>query len=218
MAARAPRLHIKGTRDGLVFYFDPNASVEELLAALEERLTEGIDRLAERGGPTPVILHFGTRYVPEEVLAAILEAFRSRPTLAVREVVRDVYRKDEVEQMLRRARMRTEVGIIRSGELVESEGDILVLGDVNPGGVVRAGGNIFVFGQLAGVAHAGCGGRSRLIVAHDFRATHLSIGGVHAEAVPPEHYGRGAFVRLEGEALRFYPIRALRTLDLGAPV
>ncbi|MBE3596788.1 MAG: septum site-determining protein MinC [Hydrogenibacillus sp.] len=216
MAATAPRIHIKGTRDGLVFYFDPTCSIDELLSTLSYRLEEGLDRLAGRGGPTPVVLHFGSRYVPEDVLRAILAEFERRPSLAVREVVRDVYLKEEVEAMLRRARTHTEVGIIRSGELVESEGDILILGDVNPGGVVRAGGNIFVFGQLAGCAYAGVGGRHRLIVAHDMRATHLSIADVHAEDVPPAYYGRGAFVRLEDGALTFHPLTALRTLDVSS--
>lgn len=46
-------------------------------------------------------------------------------------------------------------GTIRSGELIESNGDLLILGDVNPGATVRAKGNVMVFGRLLGIAHAG---------------------------------------------------------------
>ncbi|HBU12606.1 MAG TPA: hypothetical protein DEB31_07755, partial [Clostridiales bacterium] len=49
-------------------------------------------------------------------------------------------------------------GTVRSGQRIESEGDIVIVGDVNPGAEVIAGGSIAVFGKLRGLAHAGCGG------------------------------------------------------------
>lgn len=54
---------------------------------------------------------------------------------------------------------------VRSGQRIECEGDIVVIGDVNPGGELIAGGNIVVFGKLKGLAHAGCSGRSDVRVA-----------------------------------------------------
>lgn len=54
---------------------------------------------------------------------------------------------------------------IRSGQRVECEGDIVVIGDVNPGAEVIAGGSIAVFGKLRGLAHAGCAGRTDVCVA-----------------------------------------------------
>lgn len=49
-------------------------------------------------------------------------------------------------------------GTIRSGEHIDSEGDLLVLGDVNPGGMVSAVGDVMVWGRLLGVAHSGKNG------------------------------------------------------------
>ncbi|MGI6152531.1 MAG: septum site-determining protein MinC [Christensenellaceae bacterium] len=54
---------------------------------------------------------------------------------------------------------------VRSGQRIECEGDVVVLGDVNPGGEVIAGGSIAVFGRLRGLAHAGCSGRTDVCVA-----------------------------------------------------
>lgn len=54
---------------------------------------------------------------------------------------------------------------IRSGQRIECEGDIVVIGDVNPGAEVIAGGSIAVFGRLSGLAHAGCSGRTDVCVA-----------------------------------------------------
>jgi septum site-determining protein MinC len=54
---------------------------------------------------------------------------------------------------------------LRSGQRVECEGDIIVLGDVNDGAEVIAGGSIAVMGALRGLAHAGATGRSDVVVA-----------------------------------------------------
>tara|TARA_Y100001968_G_scaffold7640_1_gene6515 strand:+ start:195 stop:848 length:654 start_codon:yes stop_codon:yes gene_type:complete len=49
-------------------------------------------------------------------------------------------------------------GTLRSGEYLESPGDLLILGDVNPGAKVSAEGNIIIWGRLLGIAHAGSKG------------------------------------------------------------
>ena len=49
-------------------------------------------------------------------------------------------------------------GTVRSGEYIESPGDLLILGDVNPGAKVSAEGNIIIWGRLLGIAHAGSKG------------------------------------------------------------
>jgi len=54
---------------------------------------------------------------------------------------------------------------IRSGQQVFHPGNVVILGDVNPGGEVVAGGNIIVMGVFRGVAHAGAMGDKRAIVA-----------------------------------------------------
>ena len=48
--------------------------------------------------------------------------------------------------------------LIRSGQQVNSQGDLLVLGDVNPGAMVSANGDIMIWGKLLGIAHAGKSG------------------------------------------------------------
>lgn len=54
---------------------------------------------------------------------------------------------------------------VRSGQRIECEGDVVIIGDVNAGAEVMAGGSIAVFGKLRGLAHAGCGGRRDVCVA-----------------------------------------------------
>ena len=47
---------------------------------------------------------------------------------------------------------------LRSGQSITSDGNIVIIGDVNPGSEVIAKGDITVWGILAGIAHAGSAG------------------------------------------------------------
>jgi len=67
---------------------------------------------------------------------------------------------------------------LRSGQRIECEGDIVVLGDVNDGAEVIAGGSIAVLGTLRGLAHAGAMGRADVVVAANVLAPkQLRISG-----------------------------------------
>ena len=67
---------------------------------------------------------------------------------------------------------------IRSGQIEEfPQGSLIIYGDVNSGGEVRAGGDIVVLGTLRGSARAGTNGRvSAVIIAMDFAPLQLQIG------------------------------------------
>ena len=56
-------------------------------------------------------------------------------------------------------------GTLRSGQVLESESSIIILGDVNPGAKVVAKGNIVVLGALRGTAYAGVCGNPECFVA-----------------------------------------------------
>jgi len=49
-------------------------------------------------------------------------------------------------------------GTVRSGDRISSNGNLCIIGDVNPGAIVSAKKNIYVWGKLLGVAFAGKGG------------------------------------------------------------
>ena len=53
---------------------------------------------------------------------------------------------------------------VRSGVEIRHPGTIVLLGDVNPGGSVIAGGDILVWGRLRGVVHAGAGGNTKSVI------------------------------------------------------
>ena len=65
---------------------------------------------------------------------------------------------------------------LRSGVRLEYEGNIVVMGDVNPGAEVVAGGSVIVWGRLRGVVHAGAkGDKEAVVCALDLSPTQLRI-------------------------------------------
>ena len=73
-------------------------------------------------------------------------------------------------------------GALRSGQKIEFEGSVVVLGDVNGGAEIIAGENIVVLGVLRGIAHAGAkGNRKAVISAAEIKAPQLRISDIIRE-------------------------------------
>lgn len=56
-------------------------------------------------------------------------------------------------------------GTVRSGDRIFSNGNLCIIGDVNPGAIVSAKKNIYVWGKLLGIAVAGKGGDKQSSIA-----------------------------------------------------
>lgn len=70
---------------------------------------------------------------------------------------------------------------IRSGQSISSDGNIIVIGDVNPGAEIIAKGDITVWGILGGIAHAGsCGNEFARIRALKLNPVQIRIADVFA--------------------------------------
>ncbi|MDB9487410.1 septum site-determining protein MinC [Dolichospermum circinale CS-537/01] len=72
---------------------------------------------------------------------------------------------------------------VRSGVEIRHGGTVIILGDINPSGIIIADGDILVWGRLRGVAHAGASGnRESLIMALQMEPTQLRIADAVARA------------------------------------
>ncbi|HEY1728557.1 MAG TPA: septum site-determining protein MinC [Candidatus Baltobacteraceae bacterium] len=99
-------------------------------------------------------------------------------------------------------------GTLRGGQSLANVGHIIVVGDVNPGAELVAGGDIVVFGALRGVAHAGAqGDRSARVYALVLEPTQLRIattiaaGAERTGAPVPEE----AFLAEAGDRIAIAP-------------
>jgi septum site-determining protein MinC len=76
---------------------------------------------------------------------------------------------------------------LRSGTRVEFPGNIVVIGDVNPGAEIVAEGSVIVWGRVRGMIHAGVkGDRSAFICALDLSATQLRIADEVSATLKPQ--------------------------------
>ncbi len=65
---------------------------------------------------------------------------------------------------------------LRSGNNISYPGHVIILGDVNPGAEILAGGNVIVWGRLRGTVHAGASGdESAQVCALELAPTQLRI-------------------------------------------
>jgi septum site-determining protein MinC len=67
---------------------------------------------------------------------------------------------------------------LRSGQSIRHPGHVTIIGDVNPGAEIIAGGNVIVWGRMRGVVHAGAtGDEDAAVCALDLAPTQLRIAG-----------------------------------------
>ncbi|RBP46710.1 septum site-determining protein MinC [Garciella nitratireducens] len=72
---------------------------------------------------------------------------------------------------------------LRSGSRIQYDGNIVIIGDVNPGAEVIATGNIIVIGALRGIAHAGyLGNNYACVIAFSLQPTQLRISNIITRA------------------------------------
>ena len=74
-------------------------------------------------------------------------------------------------------------GTLRSGQQINFNGNVVVLGDVNPGAEIVSSGNVVVMGALRGIVHAGADGNKDSVIASlNLSPTQLRIADIIARA------------------------------------
>lgn len=172
----------KGTKDGLVLWLDPHAEFNDILNQLQEKLT------LTRGfwqGVTIVLKQTERECRPQE--KARLEELMGEFGMSLRE---DVEQSSPSQVKMTEEMNRDNALIVRrtlrSGQRVHHIGSVVVLGDVNPGAEVVAGGDIIVLGTLRGIAHAGAlGEEAAVVMALKLLPTQLRIA--HFISRAPDH-------------------------------
>ena len=73
--------------------------------------------------------------------------------------------KKAFSQEIKKSETKFHRGSLRSGQRIEFEGSLVIIGDVNAGAEVVAEENIVILGDLRGLAHAGAKGNVQAIIA-----------------------------------------------------
>jgi len=175
---------IKGVKEGLLFLLDDQCTFEALLKELKYKLEKTHQQLLT-GPLVHVHVKLGKRLLSESDKELIRNIIRTQGNLIVQSI-----ESDQAEELKAGPKLQVLTSIIRSGQTVEHDGDLLLMGDVNPGGSIFCTGDIYVLGALKGLAHAGIEGRTDVIIAASLmRPTQLRIADIVSK--PPEEWMSG---------------------------
>ncbi|MGM0835938.1 MAG: septum site-determining protein MinC [Bacillota bacterium] len=165
---------IKGTKEGLTLHLDDTCSFPELLAEIEAKLASNSN--PDDSPLLGVRLKVGNRFLTNKQQEKLRNVIRSKKNFIVEEIESNVITKEQAIQWKEENEIVPVARMVRSGQVLEVKGDLLLIGDVNPGGTVKAGGNIFVMGALRGNAYAGLLGNNEAVIAASLmRPSLLSI-------------------------------------------
>ncbi|WP_017726793.1 septum site-determining protein MinC [Halalkalibacterium ligniniphilum] len=163
MMQKKQHVTIKGTKDGLIFSLDDRCSFDSLLEELQEKLSSKHYQISDQP-QVQVKLDVGNRFLDPEQNEQIHSIITENKNLAIERVDSNVISKEEAERLINESQIVSIAKVVRSGQVITVEGDLLLIGDVNPGGTIQASGNIFVLGALRGIAHAGCNGSTDAVI------------------------------------------------------
>ena len=101
-------------------------------------------------------------------------------------------------------------GTLRSGRLLSYDGNVVIIGDVNPGAEVEATGNIIVLGNVRGIVHAGAdGNKEATVIALNFAPTQLRIADIITRKTERRNVNSGYIpevASIKGDAIVFEPL------------
>ncbi|MEG0259953.1 MAG: septum site-determining protein MinC [Lysinibacillus sp.] len=164
-------VQMKGTKDGFVLRLDDQCAYVDLVEELTRKVIEGSVE-----GKVDVQLHLGYRHCNDEQQKELIDIIQQTEQLSVTKVQSDVLTVHDSNQKILESQQDTYVGVVRSGQIIQAAGDLVVIGNVNPNGRVEAGGSVYVLGKLKGIAHAGIQGNKEAVIAASFlEATHIMI-------------------------------------------
>ncbi len=194
-------VQIKGIRDGLLVTF-ADASWEELRHALIAQ----IDARSSFYQGARLAMDVGTQILKVNDLVELRDLLSER-NVALWAVISESPTTEQTAQLLglatriskprpeeqkQYADVTNETALflyktIRSGTRIEYPGNVVIVGDVNPGAEIVAEGNVIVWGRVRGMIHAGSkGDRNAFICALDLSATQLRIADEVSANLSPQ--------------------------------
>ncbi len=211
-------------------HLDGDAGWQDLLTAVQVQLEQGGGFFAG----ARLTLDVGDRALEDDQLAALLALMETHGVqldglattaqasrkvarsagLTTRNSVRTVVSAEHALQSPDDALLISRT--LRSGQVVRHHGHVTVIGDVNPGAEVIAGGSVIIWGRLRGMVHAGAlGNAAAMICALELRPTQLRIAHLIARTPDGTHAPRRTTVqpevaRIEQEHISVEPWEASR--------
>ena len=179
---RSTIISINLRKDEIVIKLSENATQEQIVEGLKKKLTELKKLYKDEKTPIKVT----GKVLKNKEIDEIQDLIKSKIDVEIEFDspkglgLSNIKRTFEKEIAISETKFHR--GSLRSGQRLETEGSLVILGDVNSGAEVIASDNIVVLGALRGLAHAGAKGNKQAIIAAGlFDAVQVRIANVVKE-------------------------------------
>ena len=178
---------LKVKRDRLKIYLDPETDFFQIKQNLLDKITE----IKGFVGKVKTAVEFAERIISDEEEDELLKIIRENSDMEITYVFSNGETDPKMKAVLNSLKGEGKVkfykGILRSGNLLEYDGSIIIFGDVNPGGIVKASDSVIVLGHLNGTVYAGVeSGKDAFIGALYMNPIQLKIGDYIARNPNPQ--------------------------------
>ena len=178
---------LKVKRDRLKIYLDPETDFFQIKQNLLDKITE----IKGFVGKVKTAVEFTERIISDEEEDELLKIIRENSDMEITYVFSNGETDPKMKAVLNSLKGEGKVkfykGILRSGNFLEYDGSIIIFGDVNPGGIVKASDSVIVLGHLNGTVYAGVeSGKDAFIGALYMNPIQLKIGDYIARNPNPQ--------------------------------
>ncbi len=181
---------LKGTADGFELRLNAAAGFADIVAQLNALLGRLYQDTPE--GNVNFTVETGNRLFDEDQRQQLDAIFDQYTRFAVRMVSSNVVAASTVAARVAAAKTHFAGGIVRSGQVLTYNGDVVFAGTLHPGGQVRASGSVYILGDAHGIVHAGFPDNSHAVVAGDLSGlTQVRVADA-VEIVEPDTYSEPA--------------------------
>ncbi|MFZ5572334.1 MAG: septum site-determining protein MinC [Thermodesulfobacteriota bacterium] len=198
---------LKGVGDGLRVVIDPSQTVESLQQELNHifkplhhlSINASVIIDSDDGAVNEDLVKTLGTYLKENFKVGSVSGLPPKPSARKARI-----RQKEMETCWNnnRSDVLMMTGRVRSGQKITAKSHLVLMGDVNPGGEMVAGGDIIVLGSLRGIAAAGQPDQDQAIIfALDFRPTQIQIGLRVAAGMPTTAKQKPEFAHVENSAI-----------------
>lgn len=199
---------INSRKDEIVIKLDEDATQEEIMKSLKEKMANL--KLLYKNSKMPILVT-GKVLTNKEIekIKILIKSYidvnveiDSPKNLGLHSIKRVYERNVETSDA------KIYNNSLRSGQKIEFEGTVIVVGDVNFGAEIIAADNIIVMGSLRGLAHAGAKGNTKAIIAANVIDTpQLRIANILREQDKEDRLNSLSYVYVKGKDIYISSIK-----------
>jgi len=181
---------IKGNNYGIVVVLDASIPFDQLKISIASKFKEASGFF----GNKPIVISFEGRKLSPQEEKEVIEIITENSEMSIMCIIdNDNVRENQFKAALEGSLSTNTVekysdynqfykGTLRSGQVLESDKSLVILGDVNPGAKVVSEGNVVILGALKGTVFAGTKGEKSFVIALEMEPMQIGIYDVIARS------------------------------------